>query len=456
MPLDIVLGTQWGDEGKGHITDLLASGADYVARFSGGDNAGHTVAVGREIFKLHLIPSGIIQKPVICVLGNGVVINPAVLLREINELEARNIKVDPERLKVSQNAHLITPLHIALDAAKEGALGGEAIGTTGRGIGPAYTDKATRSGLRAGLMASPETLSDAIHDHISDGNRLLVEILGMEPLDANNIAIQYLDYARRLAPYLADTSRLLNNALTQGRRVLAEGAQGTLLDLDHGTYPFVTSSWPTAGGALTGLGIGPKAVRHIVGVAKAFTSRVGSGPFPCELEGDEALRLRGTGDQPWDEYGTTTGRPRRVGWLDTVILRYSAVINSLTHLALTKLDILTGLPKIPVCVAYEFEGERTTHFPTDLETLSRCRPVYEYMNGWEEDISYARTLSDLPENARRYVDFVSEIVGIPIHLISIGPGREQVIKSRNGINEPFQPVPARFTVFILLFSIILW
>ena len=429
MPLDIVLGTQWGDEGKGHITDLLASGADYVARFCGGDNAGHTVAVGREVFKLHLIPSGIVHRQVTCVLGNGVVINPSVLLREIDDLEARNIKVDPERLKISQNAHLITPLHVALDKAKERALDGEAIGTTGRGIGPAYTDKATRSGLRAGLMASPETLSDAIHDQVADGNRLLVEILGMEPLDANRIAIQYLEYARRLAPYLTNTSRLLNDALTRGQHVLAEGAQGTLLDLDHGTYPFVTSSWPTAGGALIGLGIGPKAVRHVLGVAKAFTSRVGSGPFPCELEGDEALRLRGTGEQPWDEYGTTTGRPRRVGWLDTVILCYSASINSLTHMALTKLDILTGLPKIPVCVAYELNGERTTHFPTDLETLARCRPVYEHLNGWEEEISYARTLADLPANARRYVDFVSEIIGIPIQLISVGPGRDQVIKS---------------------------
>jgi adenylosuccinate synthase len=426
MPLDIIIGAQWGDEGKGRITDLLAAQANIVARYSGGDNAGHTLTVAGEIFKLHLIPSGIIHPGVTCVIGNGVVVNPAVLLREIAQLAERGIAVTPERLKLSHKAHLITPAHIALDKAAETLRGDDLIGTTQRGIGPAYTDKTSRLGLRASLLADPEALGDAIQRHVTAKNQLL-QLYDADPLNPEEVAAEYTAYAQQLAPFLADCSLYLDNALRQGESILGEGAQGTLLDLDHGTYPFVTSSWPTAGGALIGLGIGPKQVGRIVGIAKAFTSRVGSGPFPSELSGAAAERLRGSGSNPWDEYGTTTGRPRRVGWLDTVIIRYAARINSLTELALTKLDILSGLEEIPVCVAYEMDGRRLDHFPTDLTILAQCQPIYETLAGWSEDVSEARTLADLPANARRYIEFISLNCETPVTLISVGPGREQYI-----------------------------
>ena len=427
MPLNIIVGAQWGDEGKGRITDLLAENVDYVARFSGGDNAGHTVTIGQEVFKLHLMPSGIVQESVICLIGNGVVINPAVFLRELAGLRERGISVTPDRLKISTAAHLITPAHIALDKANEAARGEGAIGTTQRGIGPAYADKTNRQGLRAGLLADPEGLADAIHDHIAAKNKTLKSKYGVEPLNANEIAADYADYARRISPFLADTSLAIYEALENGQTILAEGAQGTLLDLDHGTYPFVTSSWPTSGGALIGVGVGPKAVGRVIGVAKAFTSRVGSGPFPCELDGPEAARLRGTGENPWDEYGTTTGRPRRVGWLDTVILRYAARINGLTEIALTKLDILSGLEEIPVCVAYELDGRITSHFPTSLKALARCQPIYETLPGWQEDIMGTRALDDLPKNARSYIDFISRNIRLPVSITSVGPKRSQTI-----------------------------
>jgi adenylosuccinate synthase len=364
---------------------------------------------------------------VTCVIGNGVVINPAVLIGEMDGLAGRGIDTGAHRLKISQNAHLITPAHVALDKAYEAARGQEAIGTTQRGIGPAYTDKAARQGLRAGLLASPEQLADAVHDHVTEKNAILRQLYGADPLDAHQIAIDFGRYARRLAPHLADTGLIVNEALESGRTVLAEGAQGTLLDLDHGTYPFVTSSWPTAGGAMIGLGVGPKVVRNIIGVAKAFTSRVGGGPFPCELAGEAAVRLRGTGEHPWDEYGTTTGRPRRVGWLDLVILRHAARVNSLTELALTKLDILSGLAEIPVCVAYELDGRPITHLPSDLATLARCRPVFQILPGWNEVVTGARRLADLPPNAQNYIGFVSKTLQLPINIVSVGPGRDQTI-----------------------------
>jgi adenylosuccinate synthase len=426
MPLNIIIGAQWGDEGKGRITDLLAEQADIVARYSGGDNAGHTITVQGEIFKLHLIPSGIAHPGVTCLIGNGVVVNPAVLLREMEELAARGVSVTPERLKLSPKAHLITPAHIALDKAAEALRGADLIGTTQRGIGPAYTDKSSRLGLRAGLFAHPEALGEAIHQHIMAKNQLL-QLYGADPLDPLEVATRYTGYGQRLAPFLADCSVYLDEALRQGRSVLAEGAQGTLLDLDHGTYPFVTSSWPTAGGALIGLGVGPKQVGRIVGIAKAFTSRVGSGPFPSELSGTAAERLRGTGANPWDEFGTTTGRPRRVGWLDTVIIRYAVRINSLTELALTKLDVLSGLDEIPVCVAYELDGRRLEHFPTDLNLLARCQPIYDILPGWSEDITEARQMADLPANACRYVEFISATCATPVTIASVGPGREQYL-----------------------------
>ncbi len=427
MPVDIVIGAQWGDEGKGRITDLVAAEADIVARYSGGDNAGHTVTIGKEVFKLHLIPSGIIHQQVTCLIGNGVVLNPAVLLREMDHLAARGVDVSPERLKISHAAHLITPSHIALDEAEEAQRGKEAIGTTLRGIGPTYRDKAGRSGLRAGLLVSPEAAADAVFAHVHEKNAILQQLYGAAPLDPAAAATEFAAYARRLAPYLVDGPVFLDEALSAGKMVLAEGAQGTMLDLDHGTYPFVTSSNPTAGGALTGLGIGPRQIRRVIGVAKAFTSRVGEGPFPCELSGEAATRLRGMGSNPWDEFGTTTGRPRRVGWLDALVLRHAARINGLTELVLTKLDILTGLEELPVCVAYEVGGREVTAIPANLEQLEQARPVYETLPGWSEDITTARRPEDLPANARRYVDFVAEVTGVPLSMISVGPARDQVV-----------------------------
>jgi adenylosuccinate synthase len=430
MPLDIIIGAQWGDEGKGRITDLMAAKADIVARYSGGDNAGHTVTVADEIFKLHLIPSGIVHSGTICLIGNGTVINPAVLTREMDTLADRGVDVSPQRLKISRKAHLITPAHIALDKAREADRGDVAIGTTQRGIGPAYTDKISRVGIRAGLFADPERLSDMIQEHIQAHNETLTKIHHAQALDGAAVAAQYHDFARRLKPYLADTDLILDEALAAERSILAEGAQGTLLDIDHGTYPFVTSSSPTSGGALCGLGIGPKHVNRIVGVAKAFTTRVGSGPFPTELEGELANRLRGSGENPWDEYGTTTGRPRRVGWLDLVILHHARRTNSLTDLVVTKLDILSGFEELPVCVAYELNGERIQYIPAELDILARCNPIYETLPGWDEDIMDIRHLSDLPDNAQQYVAFIAEQVGVPVCYVSVGPGREQTIEVR--------------------------
>ncbi|MCP4361652.1 MAG: adenylosuccinate synthase [Chloroflexi bacterium] len=427
MALDMIIGAQWGDEGKGGITDVLAAEAAIVARYSGGDNAGHTVTVAGEIYKLHLIPSGIIHPSVTCLLGNGVVINPATILREMDELAARGVDVSPERLKISRNAHLITPAHIALDKAHEARLGKGAIGTTLRGIGPAYTDKTSRVGLRAELFDDPEELADNIHEHIRQKNEALTKVFDAEPLEATVVAAQFAEYAQRLQPHLTDGSVLIDKALRDGRTVLAEGAQGTFLDLDHGTYPFVTSSPPTAGGVLVGLGVGPNKVRRVIGIAKAFTSRVGSGPFPCELSGDEAVRLRGTGDKPWDEYGTTTGRPRRVGWLDLVMMEHAVRINGLTEIVITKLDILSGLEKLPVCVAYEWCGRPLHHYPTDIRLLAQCTPIYEILDGWQEDIMAARIMADLPTNARRYVEFIAARTETAVSHISVGPGREQLI-----------------------------
>ena len=427
MPLDMIIGAQWGDEGKGRVTDLLAAQTEIVARYSGGDNAGHTVTVQGEVFKLHLIPSGIIHPQVTCLIGNGVVLNPAVLLREMDALAVRGIDVGPGRLKISRNTHLITPAHIALDKAKEARRGNDAIGTTLRGIGPAYTDKTSRIGLRAELFADPEALGDQIKAHIAEKNEQLTKIYGAEPLDADSVAAEYALYAQRLRDHLVDGPVYLDAALRDGRSVLAEGAQGTFLDLDHGTYPFVTSSAPTSGGVLVGLGVGPRMVGRVIGIAKAFTSRVGGGPFTSELDGEMASRLRGSGDKPWDEYGTTTGRPRRVGWLDLVMLRHAARINGLTELVSTKLDILSGLDEIKVCNAYQLNGETIDYYPSDLPSLSRCQPVYETLPGWQEDVMGTRALADLPQNAQAYIQFIAKETEVPVTAVSVGPGRDQVI-----------------------------
>jgi adenylosuccinate synthase len=427
MSATIVVGTQWGDEGKGKVVDWAAESADLVARFAGGDNAGHTVTVAGERFALHLIPSGILYPSKLCLLGSGMVINPVRLVGEMDGLAARGVDVTPDRLKISVGAHLILPYHITLDGAQEAGRGEEAIGTTKRGIGPAYTDKSARVGLRAGAMHDPEAFSEQVYRAVEDKNTLLTAVYGQSPLDAETVAAEFHDYARRLAPYLADVSLIVNQALEKGQHLLCEGAQGALLDLDHGTYPFVTSSAPTAGGALTGLGFGPRHVERVIGVAKAYTTRVGAGPFVTELLDETGDRLRGTGANPWDEFGTTTGRPRRCGWLDVLILRYAARVNGLTHLALTKLDILSGFERIKVAIAYDYQAEQLDHLPLDAEVLVACQPIYEELPGWSEDIQHTQTLDDLPAAARAYVRRIEELVGVPVTLISVGPGREQTI-----------------------------
>jgi adenylosuccinate synthase len=428
MPLDIIVGAQWGDEGKGRVVDLLAAQADLVARYNGGDNAGHTVTVAGQTFKLHLIPSGVIHPHTTGLIGNGVVVNPATLLSEMDALRSAGLEVNPDRLRLSHAAHLITPAHRALDGAQEAARGQGKLGTTLRGIGPAYTDKVARTGLRCELMLDPQKFAGEICAHVEQVNRQLAGLYGAPPLDAQAVAQEYLGYAGRLAPYISDVSLLLHEALGHGRRVLAEGAQGTLLDLDHGTYPFVTSSTPTAAGALVGLGVGVGFVERVVGVTKSFQTRVGAGPFPTELSGALAARLRGTGENPWDEYGTTTGRPRRVGWLDLVLLRYAARVNGLTELALTKLDILTGLPSIKLCVAYRQGASTVTELPLGPADLSPFEPLYEELPGWEQDLGGVRAWEDLPEAARAYILRIEELSGVPVRLVSVGPERQQVVE----------------------------
>lgn len=428
MPLDIIVGAQWGDEGKGRIVDLLSSQADVVARYNGGDNAGHTVTVGSQTFKLHLIPSGIIHPHTTGVIGSGVVLNPETLLTEIEMLRGQGIRVDEARLRLSHAAHLITPAHRALDHAMEKARGKGSIGTTGRGIGPAYTDKAARVGLRLESMLDLDTFRSKMIQHVETVNRLLTQLYSSDPLDSGLVADKYEEYARVFAPYIMDISLLVSDALRQGKHVLGEGAQGTLLDLDYGTYPFVTSSPTIASGALTGLGIGPGHVGRVIGVVKAFQTRVGSGPMPTELFDETALLLRGTGSQPWDEYGTTTGRPRRVGWLDLVLLRYAARVNGLTELVVTKLDVLTGLPSVKICTAYKTAGNSFTDLPLGVGDLSHYEPVYEELPGWETPVTGARAWEDLPKEAQNFIRRLAEVSGVPVSQVSVGPERDQVVE----------------------------
>jgi adenylosuccinate synthase len=428
MTLQIIVGAQWGDEGKGRIVDWFASQADISARYNGGDNAGHTVTVGPRIFKLHLLPSGIIHPQVTAVLGNGMVINPRTLFEEMDILSQSGISSSPERLRISYAAHLITPSHQALDKALEAARGKENIGTTGRGIGPAYTDKATRRGLRVADMLSPD-FQERVGDHVAETNQTL-RMYAAPVLDPAPVCAQYREFAERLKPYVSDISIELETAMQAGKLILVEAAQGTLLDLDFGTYPFVTSSSTTAPGVLTGLGLGLGAARSacVIGVVKAFQTRVGSGPFPTELTGDLAMRLRGTGTNPWDEYGTTTGRPRRVGWLDGVLLRYAVRINGITELAVTKLDVLTGLESIKLCTAYHREGQTYTDLPFGPSDLSPYEPVYEQFNGWKEEVAAVRKWPELPSAARVYLGRIASLAGVPIRLVSVGPERAQVVE----------------------------
>jgi adenylosuccinate synthase len=428
MPITVILGAQWGDEGKGKITDLLAADADLVARVAGGDNAGHTVTVGAERFALHLIPSGILYPSVTCLLGGAMVVNPKKLLAELDGLEARGVDISPARLKLDGRAHLIMPYHIALDGAAEAARGGSALGTTRRGVGPAYTDKAARLGIRAQEMLHPaHVFADRVREQVAAKNVVLEKVYGLVPLEAEAIVQEYQSYAEHLTPYISDVPDRVANALRSRKRILAEGAQGTLLDLDHGSYPYVTSSYPTIGGVMIGLGVGPQHIARVVGVVKAYQTRVGAGPMPTELTGELGETLRGTGAQPWDEFGTTTGRPRRCGWLDMVALRYAQRINGLTEMAITKLDILSRFDELKICVAYMLDGERLEAFPADLRVLARCRPVYGTLPGWAEDITNARSYHDLPAPAREYVAQIEDLLGIPASLISVGPGRDQTI-----------------------------
>jgi len=425
MPAVVVLGAQWGDEGKGKATDLLGGVVDYVVRYQGGNNAGHTIVVGDQKYALHLVPSGILSPNVVPVIGNGVVIDPGVLLGELDALAARGISA--ERLLISANAHLIMPHHKALDKVSERFLGKAKIGTTGRGIGPAYGDKVYRMGIRVQDLLDPGILAQKIEIALAEKNQILTKVYNRRGLEADKVLEEYLGYAERLKPYIADTSLVLKKALDEDKFVLLEGGQGTLLDIDHGTYPFVTSSSPTSGGACAGAGIPPNKLTRVIGILKAYTTRVGSGPFPTELEDEMGDWLRTTGH----EYGVTTGRNRRCGWFDAVIARYATRINGVTDFFLTKLDVLSGLEQIPVCVAYEVDGVRHDEIPMTQTDFHHAKPIYEYFPGWTEDITEAKTLEDLPVNARNYILALEEMSEAPISAIGVGPGRNQTIQTRS-------------------------
>lgn len=427
MPANILVGAQWGDEGKGRIADWMAADSQMVARYAGGDNAGHTVNVGGDTFKLHLVPSGILYEGMRCLLGGGMVINPDKLAEELDGLEARGVDVSPERLMIADSAHVITPVHLALDGAKETRLGDDALGTTKRGIGPTYTDKAARRGLRTGQMRDPDAFAEAVAELVEEGNWLLANRYNQPTVDFEATVERYRGHAERFKPYLVDGPANVHKVLEAGETLLCEGAQGTLLDLDHGSYPFVTSSNTIAGGALTGLGFGPGHVDRVVGVAKAYSTRVGAGPFPTELEGELGDRLRGTGDNPWDEFGTTTGRPRRCGWLDAVVLRHGTRVNGLNEIALTKLDILSGFDELKIAVTYALRGEELDHMPLDRDEMARCTPVYKMVPGWSEDITEVRRYKDLPKAAQDYVERIEYLLDIPVSIISVGPERTQII-----------------------------
>jgi adenylosuccinate synthase len=424
VPAIVLVGAQWGDEGKGKATDLLGGVVDYVVKFNGGNNAGHTIVIDDEKYALHLLPSGILTPGVVPVIGNGVVIDLAVLFHELAQLEARGI--DTSRLVVSANAHLVPTYNRTLDKVTERFLGSRRIGTTGRGIGPTYADKMNRVGIRVQDVFDENILRQKVAGALDQKNQLLVKIYNRRAIRVDSVVEELLSYADRLRPMVADTGLLLGQALDQGRTVLLEGGQATLLDVDHGTYPFVTSSNATAGGACTGSGIPPTRVDRVIAIVKAYTTRVGEGPFPTELAGADGERLRSVGN----EFGTTTGRPRRCGWYDLPIARYAARINGVTDFVLTKLDVLTGLERIPVCVAYDVDGERCDEVPMTQTDFHHAKPIYEYLPGWTENLSKARSLADLPTSAREYVSYLEERSGAPFSAIGVGPGRDEAITVR--------------------------
>ncbi|HKA94789.1 MAG TPA: adenylosuccinate synthase [Streptosporangiaceae bacterium] len=424
MPAIVLVGAQWGDEGKGKATDLLGDRVDYVVRYQGGNNAGHTVVIGDESYALHLLPSGVLSPDVTPVIGNGVVIDPEILLTEIDGLTHRGVSCD--RLLISANAHLIMPHHRALDKVTERYLGSARIGTTGRGIGPTYGDKVARTGIRVQDLFDPGILRQKLDLVLREKNQVLTKVYNRRGIDAAAVAAEYLGYGERMRPYVADTALALNRALDGGRTVLLEGAQATLLDVDHGTYPFVTSSSPTAGGACAGSGIGPTRITKVIGILKAYTTRVGAGPFPTELLDEQGEWLRKAGG----EYGVTTGRPRRTGWFDAVVARYATRVNGITDYFMTKLDVLSGLEKVPVCVAYDVAGTRHDEIPMTQTEFHHATPVYEYLDGWWEDLSGVAEFAGLPRNAQAYVRAVEEIIGAPVAAVGTGPRRDQTLRLR--------------------------
>jgi adenylosuccinate synthase len=423
----VVIGTQWGDEGKGKVVDVLAEKARIVVRFQGGNNAGHTMVVAGESFISHLIPSGILHPDKICVIGNGVVVDPDVLIQEIQHLQARGISVGPDNLLVSENAHLIMPYHKLIDHGREKLKGAQKLGTTGRGIGPCYEDKVTRRGIRFCDLIDQDVFEEKLNNILDEKNFYLKEFLKSETIDQASILRKYLPYADVLRPHVANVSMVISQGVKTGDNVLFEGAQGTHLDIDHGTYPFVTSSNTVAGNACCGAGIGPTQIHAVIGIVKAYTTRVGAGPFPTELHDKtgEFIQEKGV------EFGATTGRRRRCGWLDTVMVRNSARLNSLTGLAITKLDVLSGLETLKICMAYEHEKHRVHEFPASLKALDLCKPVFEEMPGWSEDITGIQNIDELPENARAYLKRLEELVETPIQMVSVGPGRQQTIVIEN-------------------------
>jgi adenylosuccinate synthase len=426
MPGIVVVGSQWGDEGKGKVTDLLADEMDMVVRYQGGNNAGHTIVCGEDVLKLHLVPSGILYPHIVPVIGNGVVINPQVLLEEMDDLAGRGI--DVSRLRISGSAHVILPCHEALDRLSEEQRGGAKLGTTHRGIGPAYADKALRQGVRMQDMLDTTQFREKLTRLISFKSRMMTQVYGADPLDLDEIIPRYVGYAERLKPYVTDTALLVKQALREGESVLLEGAQGTMLDLDHGTYPYVTSSSPTAGGACMGSGIGPFDLSDIIGVTKAYVTRVGLGPFPTEQENEVGEAMQQVGQ----EFGTTTGRKRRCGWFDMVILRYAVRVNSMTSIAITKLDVLSQFDELQACTAYACGGETVTEVPTDQSRFASCTPVYQTFPGWKSDIGEVTSWEELPMEARDYMEFIQREAGIPIRLISVGPERNQTILMGEG------------------------
>jgi adenylosuccinate synthase len=423
MPNIIVVGSQWGDEGKGKIVDFLSENADVVARYQGGHNAGHTVVINDEKFILHLIPSGILNKGKICLIGNGVVVDPAALIEEINELRKRGVEV-AKNLFLSKNAHLIMPYHLSLDKEREKLRGTKCIGTTGRGIGPAYTDKTARTGMRVADLLQPQVFKEELKANLFDINFLLENLYKVPRFDVEDIYNEYMGYAEKLSEYIADTDIIINRMISENKNILFEGAQGTLLDIDHGTYPYVTSSNPIAGGACIGLGVGPTKISKVLGVAKAYTTRVGSGPFPTEIKDQLGDKLRERGG----EYGATTGRPRRCGWLDMVILRHSARINGLTGIAVTKLDILDGIDVIKICTSYRYKGKIYEEFPKEINIFEECEPTYEEMEGWSASTKGIREFNKLPEAAKAYIKKIENMLGVEVQLISTGQRRDELIK----------------------------